>query len=197
VLTDNVAGSPQSVPLSGTATGDFCFGPATAVTVTAGQTAVYSLAVNTPTAYKGTVSLACAGSPAAATCTAPVSVGVPSQFTVSVATAANSTPPPFGRRLRNIPTLTNAMIAALVGFLASFFAYAPVIAERRRSTRFGKLVLVAAALLAFGIWLDGCGGGAAGGDPSAPGTPAGTYSLTLSGTSANTTAQLTLTLTVQ
>jgi hypothetical protein len=45
VLTDNSPSSPQSVPLSGTATGDFCFDPpagATTATVKAGQTAVFS-----------------------------------------------------------------------------------------------------------------------------------------------------------
>ena len=56
-LADNVVGSPQSVALGGTATGDFCFTAVTGATVTAGQTAGYTVTVNSPTAYKGTVSL--------------------------------------------------------------------------------------------------------------------------------------------
>jgi hypothetical protein len=61
----------------------------------------------------------------------------------------------------------------------------------------GKCALAAIALLAFSVWMTGCGGGGSGGDPaSVAGTPAGTYSLTLTGMSPNTTAEVTLTLTV-
>ena len=110
VLTDNVTGSPQSVALSGSATGDFCFDPSTTVSVAAGQTAVYSMVVDSPTAYKGSVSLTCAGAPATATCTSPASVTVPSQFTVSVATVASSVAAPVRRRNRRIPGPTAWMV---------------------------------------------------------------------------------------
>ena len=89
-LGDNVPGSPQNVPLSGTATGDFCFAPASGVTVTAGQAAAYTVVVNSPAGYKGSISLSCANFPPASTCSPPASVSVPSQFAVSVATLAAS-----------------------------------------------------------------------------------------------------------
>ena len=48
-VTDNAAGSPQSVALSGTATGSFCFivpaGDSASATISAGQTAMYGLEV--------------------------------------------------------------------------------------------------------------------------------------------------------
>ncbi len=67
----------------------------------------------------------------------------------------------------------------------------------RAASRWVQFAVIPVALFAASLWLDGCGGGSAGGDPSVPGTPAGTYSFVLSGTSTNTTAQVTLTLTVQ
>jgi hypothetical protein len=201
-LTDNVAGSPQSVPLSGTASGDFCFDPSTAATVTAGQTAVYSLVVNSPTAYKGSVSLACAGTPATTSCTLPASVAVPSQFTLSVATAASSIATPSSRRAPNVPKQRTWMTGAW-GLLFVLWMLAALRREPKRATMIrGNLTWMvpwmALALFASSLWIAGCGGGSgAGSDPPVSGTPAGTYSLVLTGTSTNTTAQVTLTLTVQ
>jgi hypothetical protein len=202
VLTDNVAGSPQSVPLSGTASGDFCFDPSTAATVTAGQTAVYSLVVNSPTAYKGSVSLACAGTPATTSCMLPASVAVPSQFTLSVATAASSIATPSSRRAPNVPKQRAWMIGAW-GLLFVVWMLAALRGEPKRATMIrGELTRMvpwmALALFASSLWMAGCGGGSgAGSDPPISGTPVGTYSLILTGTSTNTTAQVTLTLTVQ
>jgi hypothetical protein len=197
VLTDNVTGSPQSVALSGSATGDFCFDPSTTVSVAAGQTAVYSMVVDSPTAYKGSVSLTCAGAPATATCTSPASVTVPSQFTVSVATVAGSVAAPVRRGNRKIPGPT-AWVVAITALLIFVFGVASRAARVTDvQALWGKCALAAIALLAFSVWMTGCGGGGSGGDPaSVAGTPAGTYSLTLTGTSPNTTAQVTLTLTV-
>ena len=98
LLTDNVPGSPQSVALSGSATGDFCFAAVGGATVTPGQTATYTLVVNSATGYRGSVSVTCANFPAATACSVPASVTVPSQFAVSVTTAANSRLAPFSQR---------------------------------------------------------------------------------------------------
>lgn len=185
VLTDNVAGSPQSVPLSGTASGDFCFDPSTTATVTAGQTAVYSLVVNSPTAYEGSVSLACAGTPATTSCTLPASVAVPSQFTLSVATAASSIATPSSRRAPNVPKQRTWMLGAwdlliLVWMLSALSGKT----KRARMIR-GELTRMVPwmvfALFASSLWIAGCGGGSSGAvsDPPISGTPAGTYSLIL------------------
>jgi len=197
VLTDNAATSPQSLALSGSATGDFCFDPSTTVSVAAGQTAVYSPVVDSPTAYKGSVSLTCAGAPATATCTSPASVTVPSQFTVSVATVASSMSTPLRKQNRKTPGPTAWMIV-----LTALLIWGVAVAlwgAKLNGTRalWGKYAMAGVVLLAFSFWMAGCGGGGGGGDPaSVVGTPTGTYSLTLTGTSPNTTAQVTLTLTV-
>jgi hypothetical protein len=197
VLTDNVASSPQSVALSGSATGDFCFDPSTTVSVAAGQTAVYSLVVDSPTAYKGSVSLTCAGAPATATCTIPASVTVPSQFTVSVATVASSVAAPLRRRNRKIPGPVAWMIVIVAFVLWGFAVASWDVKPNSPSALWGKYAGAGVVLLAFSFWMAGCGGDSAGGDSaSVAGTPAGTYSLTLTGTSPNTTSQVTLTLTV-
>jgi hypothetical protein len=198
VLTDNVTGSPQSVALSGSATGDFCFDPSTTVSVAAGQTAVYSMVVDSPTAYKGSVSLTCAGASATATCTSPASVTVPSQFTVSVATVASSMAAPLRRRNRRIPGPVVWMVVITVLPIFVFGVASRVARLDGAPALWGRFALAAIALLAFSFWMAGCGGGGSGGaDPvSVTGTAAGTYSLTLTGMSPNTTAQVTLTLTV-
>jgi hypothetical protein len=203
VLTDNVTGSPQNVPVSGMATGDFCFDPSSTATVTAGQTATYALIVDSATAYKGSVSLACAGIPATTTCTAPASVSVPSQFTVSVSTAASSVALPSIRRAPKV-SAAHLWLAALIIILIWAWAFgvsrhAPIQPGSfgRAAFRWVQFAVIPVALFGVSLWLDGCGGGSAAGDPSVPGTPAGTYSFVLSGTSTNTTAQVTLTLTVQ
>jgi multidrug transporter EmrE-like cation transporter len=197
VLTDNVAGSPQSVALSGSATGDFCFDPSTTVSVAVGQTAVYSLVVDSPTAYKGSVSLTCAGAPAAATCTIPASVTVPSQFTVSVATVASSVAAPVRRGNRKIPGPIVWMIVVMALVLWGFAAALWDVQADSARALWGKCGAAGVLLLLLSFWMAGCGGGGSGGDPpSVSGTPTGTYSLMLTGTSPNTTAQVTLTLTV-
>ena len=197
VLTDNVAGSPQSVALSGSATGDFCFDPSTTVSVAAGQTAVYSLVVDSPTAYKGSVSLTCAGAPATATCTIPASVTVPSQFTVGVATVASSVAGPLRRGNRKIPGPIVWMIVVMALVLWGFAAALWDVQADSARALWGKCGAAGVLLLLLSFWMAGCGGGGSGGDPpSVSGTPTGTYSLMLTGTSPNTTAQVTLTLTV-
>jgi hypothetical protein len=190
-LSDNAAGSPQSVPLSGTATGDFCFDPSTTATVSAGQTAVYSLVVDSPTAYTGSISLACAGNPATTTCSSPASVSVPSQFTVSVSTIANSPAAPRGWP-GHPPPLRVTFVVAFIFLLA----LCPPLWMVRGGMGWAKFALAAVALVGFSLWLNGCGGGSAGSSQSAVGTPTGTYSLTLTGKSPNTAAQVTLTLVV-
>jgi hypothetical protein len=197
VLTDNLTGSPQSVALSGSATGDFCFDPSTTVSVAAGQTAVYSMVVDSPTAYKGSVSLTCAGAPATTTCTIPASVTVPSQFTVSVATVASSVEAPLRRRNRGIPGPIAWMIAVVALVLWGFSVAFGGVKPNSASALWGKYAAAGLVLVAFSFWMAGCGGGGSGGDPaSVAGTPTGSYSLTLTGMSPNTTSQVTLTLTV-
>ena len=78
-ITDDAAGSPQTVTLTGTGT-DFSIAAAsgancraggnctTSATITAGQTATYDLQVSPVSGFNGNVGLACSGAPAPATC---------------------------------------------------------------------------------------------------------------------------------
>ena len=207
-LTDNVPGSPQSVPLSGTATGDFCFVPAPLATVAPGATATYTIVVNSPTSYKGSVSLSCANFPSASTCNLPASVNVPSQFAVSIVTVASSlTPPAGGARW---PDSSFAQTAAAVEVLAGLLIFVGIFNPRRfasarpatavwpRIFQPWRAAIFCAAIFSSAVWVVACSGGGA--DPpaaSTPGTPAGSYAITVSGSSANTSSQITLSLTVQ
>jgi hypothetical protein len=198
-LTDNVPGSPQSVALSGMATGDFCFASVGGVTITPGQTAAYTLVVYSPTAYKGTVSLTCANFPSASTCSVPASVSVPSQFAVTVSTAASSSTAllrvpdsdqPYAK-VRSVIALFLLMIWVFVG--SNSWNSRGSFGGGWRSAPVLCLLVVSVVL-----WMAACG--SSGGDPPAaavPGTPSGSYMLTVTGTSANTTGNVNLALTVQ
>jgi len=198
-LVDNAVGSPQSVALSGTATGDFCFMAVTGTTVTAGQTAGYTVTVNSPTAYKGSVSLTCANFPSATTCNIPASVTVPSQFAVTVITAASSSTTSqlitFLSRT-NGPDVKFLISLVLLSAWLWFFPrhWGPDGSARAHSRRSPLFCLLTAWMA---LWVVACGKGS---DPPAtttiPGTPAGSYTLTVTGTSTNTTGTVNLALTV-
>lgn len=188
-IADNAPGSPQTIALSGTATGSICFAvPAngtTTATVVAGSTANYSLQVGAANGYAGSVTLAYTGCPSAATCTVtPTSASVGGStfvpFTVVVATSLGSNamilraPPdkPPGK-IDARPSPSNArFVLAVLPWLASLFT---IVATRRRRGLVLRLVAIAAFICAIGLGIAACGGGTystgGGGDP---GTPAGT-----------------------
>lgn len=94
-VSDNAAGSPQTVSLSGTEQ-DFtvtAHGSSTA-TVSPGQTANYTIAVAPAGGFTQTVSLTCTGAPAQSTCSLPTSVtlngSVPTMVMVTVTTTGTS-----------------------------------------------------------------------------------------------------------
>ncbi len=184
-ITDNVAGSPQTVPLSGTGT-DFSIaaasGSSTSATVTAGQTATYKLAF-TPAGLSGSLALNCSGAPQGAHCTvSPTSLmlngSTAATATVMVTTTARSMvvtrpqlrPPAAGKTRRPLPWF---WLMAL-GLLAS------LVAARRRRVRLGVLALGVSLL--FVVFWAACGGGGGVMGGGGGGTPAGTYTLTVSGT---------------
>jgi hypothetical protein len=87
VLNDNMPTSPQSVALTGTATGDFCFAPVPPQIVTAGQTANFPMELFSADGFTTAISLACSGALSGGACSVPTSITVGQQFTASVATA--------------------------------------------------------------------------------------------------------------
>jgi hypothetical protein len=177
-ITDNAPGSPQTVALSGMGMDFQMSSSTTSQTVSAGQSANYSLAVAPEGGLNQTVKLTCSGAPSLSTCTlTPSSVALngtaSAAVTVAVTTTAGSLAPPSQRVLP--PSLRGLggmfWLYALLG-LASVGALAG--AGKRRAA-----CLLGACLLMVMVW-SACGGGT----PLVPnpGTPAGTYTLDVSGT---------------
>jgi len=188
-ITDNASGSPQSVKLTGTgssSTGDFSLSTSpTSGTITAGQSAAFTLNVSPSGGFSQTVSLACSGAPQAGTCTiSPSSVTLngssASTTNVMVTTTARGMLgpqpgprwifprlPAMGKRMELTKTLWLMAILALLGLLAG----------RRRQVRL---------TLGFAIVMVVLGAGCTGvvkNTTTVSGTPAGTYTLTLTGAS--------------
>jgi hypothetical protein len=178
---------------------DFAFTTsATSQTVSAGQTANYSLTLAPQGGFSQTVNLTCTGAPSLATCTlTPNSVtlnGTASgTVAVAVSTTAPSLVPPQGRFLP--PGMTGLGRVFWLYALLWLASLATLAAARKRRAAY---VLGACLLLAM-LW-SACGGGTQTvPPPTSPGTPAGTYTLDVTSTDATSstlthTIQLTLTV---
>jgi hypothetical protein len=200
-LNDNAPGSPQGIPLSGTAS-DFCIasspGQAVVEPITAGQSATYLLEINSSAGFTGSAALSCSV-PAAllGTCTiattpasnlavvqiTPASsgqfqvvvtstpAGVASSAVAGAAWLAKSMPP---RRDRNVG----------IAVLSLAFLVIWLLALGRLRVPLGRIAQAAALLVAVAITIAACGGG--GGTPvpavPAPGTPANTYTIMVTAT---------------
>jgi hypothetical protein len=194
-ITDNAAGSPQMVALTGVGQ-DFSMsasGSSTA-TVSPGGTATYALTIAPAGGFNQSVSFTCSGAPAGSVCSVPATVtlngSAPTKITVTVTTAATSgnlvKPGSFssiGGRL--------TMWLALSGLPGLVILSGPPACRRYHSRR---QRLAFACLLLFGTtWVACGGGGSVGVGPS--------YNLTVTGTFSSGTAKLThntnLTLVVQ
>jgi VCBS repeat protein/ASPM-SPD-2-Hydin domain-containing protein len=198
-ISDNAPGSPQTAALAGTGE-DFSIGAAsgssTSATVTAGQTATYSLAIAPTGGLTGTVSLVCTGAPTAATCSvSPASVAlngaIAANPTVTVTTMGHSMTAP--RPQGGPPALPRYKGLPLALWLMALATLIALITPRRRRAWAGLAVILTAVVL----WAAcGGGGGNTGGGGGNSGTPAGTYSLTVTGTvtSGSTTLKNSMTL---
>ena len=207
-ITDDAAGSPQTVTLTGAGT-DFSLDPAsggsTSATVTRGQTATYNLQVTPAGGFNGTVTLTCTGAPSEAVCSdSPASAtpagGNAAPFTTTVTTTAPSwivlRTLPLGQP-PTVPQLLLMLAVALVLLLVWAHWRTRVVALGHRPAFAYAFAIV--ALLTIASCLSGCaggGGGGGGGGPHDPGTPTGSYTITVTGTSGNVTHTKTLTLTV-
>ncbi len=172
-------------------------GDSNSATVTAGQTASYTLSLG-GAGMSGTANLTCAGAPTGANCSVPASqpfsATVPATFKVTVTT----TPRTIGAL--NLPVSSPApwswtLALATLGMLILPGIRVPGRLKRR---------YLWLAPLALSLFLTSCGGGggmgggATGGQQSNPnGTPAGTYTLTITASSGPATQTTSLTLIVQ
>jgi hypothetical protein len=195
-ITDDAPGSPQTLALSGNATPAFTVtasaSGSTSVAVTAGQTAQFNLQLTPGAGFSGSVSLACAGAPMAAKCTAPsvlqVANGNPMAFSVTVTTSGSgamipvshwpSVPPFAGWRL--LPLLVICLVILLTSERET----------QREPSSLGRSCALSGALATVVLFalvgVAGCGGGSSASSaqaqtPSPPPvvTPAGTSTLTL------------------
>lgn len=198
-ITDNAPGSPQMVPLSGAGgVPDFGIGPAsgspTSQTISAGQSAAFSLVVTPSGPFSGTVNLSCGITPAvtpAPTCSLPSSVNVTAGTAAPVKVMVSTTAPvAAGTVSYHDDRLPRGW--GLAWTLVMFGAGLAGMLSRRR------LPAMAAPMIALAVasWV-GCGGGGGSSSHTTPGTPAGTYTATITATSGSLNHDMTLTVIVQ
>jgi hypothetical protein len=204
-ITDNAAGSPQTVTLTGSGE-DFSVSPSSAATATvsAGQTANYSIAIAPAGGFAQSVALSCSGGPAGSACavspsTIALSGAAAQTAMVTVTTAAHGWLLPFrggwprDARHRQTPMILALAAMFLLMVLASQFL-------RREQNLAWIRVVGFAALVTLGLTLASCGGGSA---SSGGGTnpQAGTYTINVTGNFTTGSTTLThaakLTLVVQ
>ncbi len=190
-ITDDAAGSPHTVNLSGTGAASglglgVASGGSSSATVQAGGSANYSLALGGQ-GMSGTVNLSCTGALTTISCNVPatanISASTASTITVTVNTTARSS-----ASVRSFESLTWPFAVGVLGVLIL-----PIVPNRSRLLRKrGHLLLFSLLILVCS-----CGGSSNAPPTGNSGTPVGTYILTVSATMGTTTQSTTLTLTVK
>jgi hypothetical protein len=189
-ITDNAAGSPQTVSLSGTGgTSGLALGAApgssSSATVSAGQSASYKLMIGGQ-GMSGTASVNCTGAPTGATCSVPATVNVSGTTAATFNVSVTTTPRSSGLL---IPSGNPNWMWA-TGLFVLFLLPARSSRNRSRLRRVWRtLPFLLLSLLCA------CGGSST--TATQTGTPAGSYSLTVTASVGSTTQSTNLTLTVQ
>lgn len=180
-FTDNASVVPQTLLLSGTGAGpafEITVAPNSSAsqTVTAGQTASYSLVFTPEDGFNGTVTVACSGAPTGANCVAtPGSVslsgtsGVPA--TINVATTAPAFVPVIPKSMPETIFLRSGIDPRWVGSFTGVFLMLALLTTISGRTKRTKWQVVTAATMLASIWA-GCGGGGGGGGGSTTPPPA-------------------------
>jgi sugar lactone lactonase YvrE len=199
-ITDNATPGTQTVTLSGngyTVSLAAASNGSLSQTIKAGQTATYNLqftAAGGSPADQISVTVACSGVPALATCNAPgtpvvVTPGTPGTFSITVATTGGSMLAPLPQSAPNmqLPSalrLVPLTMLALLLCIAAMLAWMQSPAGRMRTISFvvtACLVLMPVTATSF---LTGCGGGSSSGSP----TPTPTSAPTITTQPANQSA---------
>ena len=194
-VTDSASGSPQTASLVGTGQ-DFSLTPSSSssATVTAGQTANYSLAVTPGGGFNQMVVLACSGAPTQSTCSispSPVTLGgsAPTSVTVTVTTTAGTSTSlgyPYGILSARTGFAMFLLFPGLPGMVLIF--HIGTRSHKRRSRLFFGLFLV--CLFSLALTLSACGSGSKSGNGGG-GTPSGTFNLTVTGSFTSGSTNLT------
>ncbi len=196
-LADNAPGSPQGIPLGGTAS-DFCIAssPDQAVVepITAGQSATYLLEISSSAGFTGSAALSCAvpaallggctitTTPVTSPTVVPITPTTPGQFQVVV----TSTPAPSAAD--TIPAQPGAPVRPLNNRIPRiaiiFWTLAMTLSLGRFRSTFARVAQLGVLLIALAVAIAACGGGSAPPIPAAPppGTPPGTYIITVTAT---------------
>jgi N-acetylneuraminic acid mutarotase len=183
-ITDNAAGSPQSVALSGTGTAapSFTVSSSTAPqTIQAGGTATYTIAITPQNgAFTGVVTLAASGAPPGATVSFSPATVTPGSSAASSTLTIQAAQTTTSLSRSAWPLATSALALMSLFFLPG----------KRRGRWITYAVFVVGSLGAFTA-LSGCGGGFGSIQPSQ------TYTVTVTGTSGTTQQTTTVQITVQ
>ncbi|MGC2696328.1 MAG: hypothetical protein WA738_11110, partial [Candidatus Angelobacter sp.] len=164
------------------------------VTITAGQTATYNLAIAGTGPVNGNVLLSCIGLPANSQCAiSPTTVTLSGQTPQPVTVTVTTTPHSTSSRNNGLPTSATAAWGMSV-----MFGMILIVSQEKRKQVAGlaPLTLLAVALCTS---IAGCSGSNTTTMPTpnpASGTPAGTYVLTVTGTGSFSAAGTNLTLIV-
>jgi len=181
-ISDNAPASPQAVTMSGEGTDviiSVAPGGSTSATVSAGQSAAFSLLLSPSGGFSDTVTVSCGGTIPAGTClpsSSSLTVNAPVMVTMTVTTTAPSHStilPVRGLSPRNFGPL-RAILQMLL-LLVAFLLFSIAALRRRRSW-----IVVTASLFIF-AFMSGCAGGSTNPGVVGPtvGTPSNTYTVTV------------------
>lgn len=198
-LNDNATPTAQNITLTGTGIDFSATSPSSPVTITAGQTANFTISV-IPGAggFANPITFSATGLPAASSANfSPGSVtpgGTATSTTLSISTTARGILPPSTKPNPRTPPQVVLWLLALISI-----ALALLTLVRRRPTnqrRFAPAMLIVTVLLTATV-IAGCGGGGVSPPPPPTGTPAGTSIITVTAQSGALVHTTSVTLTVQ
>jgi len=201
--TMNIQGSSSGMahstmaPLVVQAAPDFAISPAsgqsTSQTISAGQSANFSLVLTPSGSFTGTVSLNCDITPAAS----PAPTCNLSSSSVQIGTGGGQTVTVTVKTTAPVTTASMSQVGFPSGWLLAWtgILFGSGLLSRRGRKRLWALA-APAVVMVVASWV-GCGGGSSTSSQTTPGTPAGTYAATITATSGNLSHNTTLSLTVQ
>ncbi|MGA9041100.1 MAG: SBBP repeat-containing protein [Terriglobales bacterium] len=201
-ISSNATILPEIAQLSGTGEDFGLVGSPGGATISAGQTATFSLTLAPEGGFNQNIRLSCSGAPSSAGCSvspssvtldgtdnAPASVLVTTTAPSSSGSVVSDLRPNRKLSLRNAARRPSIMLLAMI----TLFPLSLVIQVSSRSK---QRIIVIVMVISFLSFLVACGGGSSGGGGGG-GTPPGSYSIVVTGTDASLSHSTQFTLTVK